>query len=74
MSDWRITFDGSTTPGVVIFSDGVIAPLIARFDDDEEARLFFGLMNEMRDESATARAKLKRLLERMDSARDEVTR
>lgn len=57
VTDYLITFDGSTEPGTVVLSDGLIEAR-ATFATDHDARLFFGLLNELRARTQTAELRL----------------
>ena len=57
---YRIIFDGSTTPGTVTLMDDVIRAQ-ARFDTEEEAKLFYGLLVDMNDDLTTARERIARV-------------
>lgn len=67
MIKWDVVFDGSDNPGCVKFGDGVIEA-VAYFKTDHDAKLFFGLMNEMRDEAQTARLKISDMKAKMREA------
>lgn len=60
MTTLRITFDGSTNPGTVTLSDSLISAR-ATFATDDDARCFFGLLNELRDRAQTAERRLVEL-------------
>lgn len=62
MTTYTVTFDGSTEPGTVTLGDGLISAR-ATFTTDDEARLFFGLLNELRDRTQTAERRLGELKE-----------
>lgn len=70
MTKWDIVFDGSEDVGKIRFGDGVLE-VVASFKDDHDARLFFGLMNEMRDELLEAEMKISRVLQHVREAARE---
>jgi hypothetical protein len=59
---WDILFDGSTDPGTVVLGDGVISAR-ASFKTDADAKLFFGMLNEMRDNGSRAERAVERMKE-----------
>lgn len=67
MTSWSVVFDGSEDVGTVRFGDGVVE-VVAQFKNDHDARVFFGLMNEMKDELLEAEMKLSRVLEHVREA------
>lgn len=60
MTKWQVVFDGSEEVGSVRFGDGVVE-VVAHFKSDHDARLFFGLLNEMKDELFTTDNRLGRV-------------
>lgn len=72
-SRWKVVFDGSTQPGSVRLGDGIISA-VAHFSSDDDARLFFGLLNEMRDEAVSDRLARRRLASRVAEALSESER
>lgn len=70
---WDIVFDGSTDPGTVRLGDGVIQ-VTAKFDTDEDAKIFFGLLNEVRDNGNRADSRVERMKEMCRKAIEEGSR
>lgn len=64
---WDVVFDGSDRPGCVKFGDGILQ-VVARFDTDDDAKLFFGLLNELRDEVQTAQNRILDMKSKMREA------
>lgn len=64
MTKWEVVFDGSEVPGCVHFGDTVLK-VTAHFKTDHDAKLFFGLLNELRDEAQTAQRRVERMKEGM---------
>lgn len=70
MTKWEVVFDGSTNPGTVRLSN-YDALACATFDSDETARLFFDLLNEMKDELLEADNRLGRVMDALREAQRE---
>lgn len=60
MSKYSVIYDGSTKPGIVALSDGLVEAC-ATFTTDDESRLFFGLLLDLRDRMQSAELRLARL-------------
>lgn len=64
---WSVVFDGSTEPGTVTLSDGVIEAR-AHFETDKEARVFFGLLNELKDDCQSEYLRVSRIKNHLKEA------
>ena len=70
---FKVTFEGSTDPGRVQISDGLILAE-AKFGTDAEAKLFFGLLLDMRDALADKEMRLSRIEAALKGIQREVER
>lgn len=70
MTKWDVVFDGSTKVGTVRFSVGVIGAT-AYFKTDDEARLFYNMLNQLKDARLEAEIKLTRVKHYLDEAQRE---
>lgn len=73
MTKWEVVFDGSEVPASVHFGDTVLK-VTAHFKTDDDAKLFFGLLNELRDEAKTAERRVERMKEGMRKAIEDGSR
>ena len=67
MTNWQVVFDGSTKIGTVRFGDGIIG-VTAYFKTDDEARLFYNMLNEMKNDLFTTDKRLGRVVTAMREA------
>lgn len=69
----KATFNGCEPVGCVRLDDGLIQS-VARFNTDDEAKLFYGMLIELLDENLTTKRKLEALRDAVNHAAVEANR
>lgn len=67
MIKWTVVFDGSTKPAIVTLTDGVLDAR-ARFENDDEAREFFYLLNDLKKGYEAEYQRVGRMKQRIQEA------